>query len=142
MAYISKAQVDEKRKLINQLCKRHKVSATVSGSNTGTITVTIRKGAIGFLGNHVETVNRGFTNNQQNIDNAQWYAKKGYFYVNPYYTNMQFSGTVLEFISELLSILRDGHCDNSDVMSDYFECAWYYHIKIGTHDKPYLLTSE
>ena len=140
MAYISKVQVEEKRKLINELCKRHKVSATVSGANTGAITVTIRKGAIGFLGNHVETVNGNFTNNQQHIENAEGSAKKGYFYVNPYYTNMQFSGTVLEFISELLSILKDGHYDNSDVISDYFECAWYYYIMIGTYDKPYQLT--
>ncbi len=139
MAYITKEQLQEKRKLITQLCKAYGVTATVSGSNSSAITVTIRKGVIDFLANHVETVKRDSTNNKQHIEKAEWHATKGYFSVNPYYTDKQFSGVSLEFISELLRIIKAGHYDNSDVMSDYFDCAWYYYIMIGTWDNPYLL---
>lgn len=29
------------------------------------------------------------------------------------------------------------HFDHSDSMTDYFHCAFYYHISVGTYDKPH-----
>lgn len=143
MAYITKAEIQEKRKQINALCKQHGVSATVSGANTSSVTVTIRKGTIDFLGNHVDTV-RHFEYVKQNqiIENAEWYAKRGYFTCNPYYLDRQFSDNALLFLNEVLSVLKIGYYDNSDVMTDYFDTAYYIHIYIGTYEKPYLLISE
>lgn len=143
MAYITKAEIQEKRKQVNALCKLYGVSATVSGANTSSVTVTIRKGKIDFLANHVDTVKAHWvTNDQQINDNAEWHAKRGYFNCNHYYLDRQFSEEVLEFLEKLLVILKIGHYDNTDVMSDYFECAWYIDIKIGQWNKPYLLVSE
>ena len=139
MAYITKEQLQEKRKLITQLCKTYGVTATVSGSNSSAITVTIRKGVIDFLANHVETVKRDSTNNKNHVDNAQFYANRGHFTINKYYIDKQFSGVALDFLENLLSILKQGHYDNSDIMTDYFDCAWYIDIKIGEWDKPYEL---
>lgn len=143
MAYITKAEIQEKRKQINALCKQHGVSATVSGANTSSVTVTIRKGKIDFLVNHVETV-RHYERVKQNqiVDNAEWYAKRGYFTCNHYYLDRQFSGDALAFLNEVLTILKIGHYDNSDIMTDYFNCAWYMHICIGTYEKPYQLISK
>ena len=141
MAYISKEQIQEKRKQVNALCKLYEVSATVSGANMSGVTVTIRKGKIDFLGNHVNTV-RAYERVKQNqiIDNAEFYAKRGHFECNPYYLDRHFSGDALWFLEQVLAILKIGHYDNSDIMTDYFNCAYYIHICIGTYDKPYQLT--
>ena len=143
MAYISKEQIQEKRKQINTLCKLYGVSATVSGANSSSVTVTIRKGKIDFLGNHVETVKiNWWVNSKQNVDNAEWHSKRGYIKCNPYYLDRQFSGDTLEFFNKVLAILKIGHYDNSDAMTDYFDTAWYMHICIGTYEKPYQLISK
>ncbi len=140
MAYITKEQVQEKRKLVNQLCKKYGVSATVSGSNSSKITITIRKGVIDFLGNHVETLRHDITNNQQHIESAKWYMNRGYLPVNRYCVKNRFSGIALDFMNELLDIVETGHYDNSDPMSEYFDVAWYIEITIGKPNKPYVLT--
>ena len=140
MAYISTEQVQEKRKLINQLCKKYGVSATVSGSNSIKITVTIRSGVIDFLDNHIETLRHDITNNQQHIENAKWYTNRGYLPVNRYRVKNSFSGIALIFMNELLDIVEAGHYDNSDPMSEYFDVAWYIGITIGKLSKAYLLT--
>ena len=96
MAYITKSEIQEKRKQITALCKQYGVTATVSGANTSSVTVTIRKGKIDFLANHVDTV-RHYERVKQNqiIDNAEFYAKRGHFECNPYYLDRQFSGVAL-----------------------------------------------
>lgn len=141
MAYISKKQVQEKRRIITALCKEYGVTATVSGSNSSTLTVTIRKGWIDFLGNHVGTVSGNWLNSQQQKDNALFYKNKGYFKVNEYYLEKQFSGIALDFMMDLLAIMKIGHYDNSDSMTDYFDTAWYLGINVGDWNKPYILTA-
>ena len=124
MAYITKEQVQEKRRLISALCKEYGVTATVSGSNSSTLTVTIRKGKIDFLGNYVDTVSNDWLNGQQQRDNALFHKNKGYFKVNEYYLEKQFSGIVLDFMMELLQVMKIGHYDHSDIMTDYFSCSY------------------
>lgn len=141
MAYISKELVQEKRCLISALCKKYRVYATVSGSNSSALTVTIRKGQIDFLGNHVDTISTGWINIQQQKDNALFYKKRSYMTVNHYCLDRQFSGIALEFMLKLLAIMKIGHYDNSDIMTDYFDTAWYIDINVGEWSKPYILTA-
>lgn len=141
MAYITKSEVQEKRKLISALCKEYGITATVSGANSSTLTVTIRKGKIDFLGNYVDTVSGNWINSQQQKDNALFYKKRGHMAVNHYYIDMQFSGIAFDFMMELLQIMKIGHYDHSDSMADYFDVAWYNGINIGEWNKPYILTA-
>ena len=136
MAYITKVQIQEKRKLIKQLCKAYGVTATVSGSNSSAITVTISEGIINFLANHVETVKRDVTNNKQHIENAEWHSTRGYFKINHYCIDRQFSGIALDFMEQLLAILENAHSD-TDVVIKYFYVPWHIVVKIGDRDKPY-----
>lgn len=140
MAYITKEQVQEKRRLVSALCKEYGITATVSGANSSTITVTVRKGTIDFLGNYVDTVGNNWLNCQQQKDNALFYKKRGYMTVNHYCIEKQFSGIALDFMLELLEIMKIGHYDHSDAMVDYFNCAWYIEMNIGLWNKPYILT--
>lgn len=139
MAYISKEQVQEKRKLVSALCKEYGIQSTVSGANSSTLTVTIRKGSIDFLGNYVDTIE----NDSYVIGNgkiaAEHAIKVGHMSVNHYCIDRQFSGIALEFMNELLQIMKIGHYDYSDSMCDYFNCAWYIGINVGEWDKPYVL---
>lgn len=139
MAYITKEQVQEKRRLITALCKEYGITATVSGSNSSTLTVTIRNGKIDFLGNYAETVANDWLNGKQQRDNALFYKKRGYMTVNHYYLDMQFSGIALDFMMELLQIMKIGHYDHSDSMADHFNVAWYIGISVGNWNKPYTL---
>ena len=141
MAYITKSEVQEKRKLISALCKEYGITATVSGSDSSTLTVTIRKGWIDFLGNHVDTVTNDWLNGQQQKDNALFHKNKGYFKVNEYYIEKQFSGIALDFMMELLQVMKIGHYGHSDIMTDYFNITWYIGINIGEWNKPYILTA-
>ncbi len=141
MAYITKEQVQEKRHLIYALCKKYNVSATVSGSNSSTLTVTIRKGTIDFLGNYVDTVGNDWLNCQQQKDNALFYKKRGYMTVNHYCLDWQFTGIAMDFMLELLEIMKIGHYDHSDSVADYFDVAWYIGINVGDWNKPYVLTA-
>lgn len=142
MAYISKEQVQEKRGLISALCKKYGITATVSGSNSSTLTVTIRKGWIDFLGNYVDTVKSIIAQDGRHIDLAQQRKNSGYFQVNHYYLDRQFSGIALDFMTDLLAIMKIGHYDNSDIMTDYFDIAWYIGINVGEWNKPYILVAE
>lgn len=142
MAYITKSEVQEKRKQINALCKLYGVSATVSGANTSSVTVTIRKGKIDFLGNHVQTVKSLAYADDRTESLAIIRQNQGHFNCNHYYLDRQFSGDALYFLNEVLAILKIGHYDKSDIMTDYFNCAWYIHINIGQWDKPYQLISK
>ncbi len=141
MAYITKEQVQEKRHLISALCKKYNVSATVSGANSSTLTVTVRKGTIDFLGNYVDTAGNDWLNCQQQKDNALFYKKRGYMTVNHYCIEKQLSGIALDFMLELLAIMKIGHFDHSDNVTDYFYCAWYNGISVGTGNKPYIFTA-
>ena len=142
MAYISKSEVQEKRGLISALCKEYGVTATVSGSNSSTLTVTIRKGKIDFLGNHVDTVANNWLNGQQQKDNTLFYKKRGHMTVNHYCIDRQYTGIALDFMTDLLAIMKIGHYDNSDIMADYFDIAWYIGINVGEWNKPYVLIAE
>lgn len=43
-----------------------------------------------------------------------------------------------DILRKILAIISEKHWDKSDIMIDYFNCAFYYHLSIGTYDKPYV----
>jgi hypothetical protein len=63
---------------------------------------------------------------------------RGYEVINHYHIdrfNTKESAEILNVIKDCLHI---GHYDNTDTQSDYFDCAWYIGIKIGTYEKAYV----
>lgn len=66
MAYITKEKVQEKRKKIAEINKRYGMKATVSGSNSSTITVTVLSGKIDFVKDSIRMFeNEEFSGYQQ-----------------------------------------------------------------------------
>ena len=59
--------------------------------------------------------------------------------VNHYHIKTNFNPEAEEILTKIKECLRIGHYDNSDIQSDYFDCAWYIGINIGTWNKPYIV---
>lgn len=65
--------------------------------------------------------------------------------VNQYHLDTQWTDhpIALEFLTKINNIIKQYHWDESDSMTDYFHCAFYYHISIGGgYDKPYKLIMD
>lgn len=130
MAYITKAEVQEKTAKLKAIAKKYGITLSVSGSNSSTITVTIRKGKLNFIGNFME--------NQKQAEYA-YDEVPLHLDINPYWYQERYTGIVLDCLNEIHAVLREGHYNYSDAMTDYFNCAWYLYVKIGTWNKPYIL---
>lgn len=77
----------------------------------------------------------------ENIDSENHYSlDKGYFDINPYYLDRQFSGEVLENMEKIKKALYVINHDNSDIMTDYFDVGYYVDMCIGDYDKPFVFT--
>ena len=60
--------------------------------------------------------------------------------VNPYWIKDHWSGVARDFLLEALAALKSAEWyDRSDVMTDYFDTAYYFDIKLGKWGKPYVL---
>ena len=67
-------------------------------------------------------------------------AKPTYFGVNPFWLENQFDGELLETFQAIKAAMYSkevGYYDRSDIMTDYFDTAWYVDINIGRWDKPF-----
>lgn len=137
MAYITKDQVKDKTDKIKSIVKKYGCKVSVSGSNSSTITVRFTEGVIDFWQNYVDTMeNNGRVFDKEHIE---WAKSKGNLKINHYWLDRHYSGEVLKMLNEVLVVLKEGHYDNSDAMTDYFNCAWYMDIQVGRWDKPYKL---
>lgn len=136
MAYITKEQVTAKNLKLKAINAKYGVKARFSGSNSSQLRLKVTESTIDFIGN----------TNALRIAQAALYdeeahlANNGYTNVNHYYVERAFSGIALDYLTEAYDLMLEGHFDKSDSQTDYFHCAWYNDITIGTYDKPYKLT--
>lgn len=67
-----------------------------------------------------------------------------YFQANQYYIAESSELTLYgkELCNEINDIIKKYHWDKSDSQSDYFHCAFYYHIHIGKWDKDFVCTAD
>ena len=132
MAYITKQEVQAKTPKLKALCKEYGVKASFSGSNSISLTLTVQSGSIDFIENYISTTL------QQLDDQAKERLRLNQnLQVNHYYLDRQFTGKALEFLQKAYAIMLEGHKDDSDVMTDYFNCSWYNHINVGKWNKGY-----
>lgn len=121
MAYVSKEAKATIAQNLKPVLKKYGVKATLAVSNHRTIVLNVRESAIDFLS--------GFD--------------RDHVSVNTYWTQDHYTGAALAFLTEALQALRSaGWYDRSDIMTDYFNTAYYIDINIGTWDKPYVLTQR
>jgi hypothetical protein len=127
MAYINTADVAQIRKELNEAFPKFKFGVR-KGSGSLSVDVTIKSGPADFVDPH----------------------GRGYIQINQYH--LYNYGPHEKFLSEVVKIVKtapsrgegfhkgDGWYDNSDAMTDYFDTAYYFHINIGSWNKPYVRT--
>lgn len=137
MAYVSQEMKKEKLAKIKPVLKKYGLKGSLAVRNHSTLCLTISEGAIDFIANSNETcakdlyqVARGFKPSTDAYDN-----------VNVYHYKSHYSGKALKALNELIGVLYEGHWDESDIMTDYFHCAYYVDVSIGKWNKPYKVSA-
>jgi hypothetical protein len=125
MAYISKEQVAMKTINLKALNKQYGIKASFSGSNSISLTLTIHSGVIDFF----EYLDSEIRDKYTEI----YYLQLNHYYISEWFEDSK----AKEYLLKAYSIMLEGHYNNSDIQSDYFDVAWYMHIQIGKWDKPY-----
>lgn len=127
MAYMNQERKAIIAKNLKPVLKKYGVKGTLSVRNHSTITLKIKSGKVDFYsdygsGSHIED------------------AKKFGIDVNPYWFQDHFIGDSYFFLKEAFAALKSAnYYDNSDAMTDYFDTAYYFGIRIGNWEKPYEL---
>ena len=135
MAYIDQNKKSELAPAIKAVFKKYGMKGSISIRNHMVLVVTIKSGPLDIIGNwYAKGIENGdFTDSKE---------KPTYIQVNEYYIQDHYTGSVKDFLLELKgAMLSCGWYDNSDIMSDYFDTAWYIDICIGKWDKPFVYTA-
>jgi hypothetical protein len=99
------------------------------------LTLTLKSGAIDFIGNGNETCS------QDPYQSAKDFKPNtsGSEQVNPYHYGSHYSGRAKKFLAEALAAMNTGNHNRSDAMTDYFDVGWYVDINIGKWNQPYIV---
>jgi len=126
MAYVNQATKTNIAPKIKAICAKYKVKGSLSIRHHSTLVLTIKSGAIDFIGNGNVTCGQANTS--------------GYEQINPYHYGSHYSGKAKKFLQEVLAEMNAGNHDNSNAQIDYFDVGWYVDVNIGKWNQPYALS--
>jgi len=144
MAYITQEMKRELAPGINNVLKKYGCKGSISTPNRNTLCVTISQGPIDFIGKankqgkeHSERTGRTF----HPIEGS--YQENPYRYQVGTHTSL-YPDEPLPQADQFLNELRDAmrgtlYYNNDDIMTDYFDSAYFMSIDIGKWNKPYKL---
>ena len=123
MAYVSKELKAKLAPAIKAVLKKYDVKGTIAVRNHSTLVVNIKQGAVDFV--------------------ADCSGNDFHYQVNPYHIDRGWNGKAAKFLNELIAAMKGNEWyDRSDIMTDYFDTAYYMDINIGQWDKDYIQTKE
>jgi hypothetical protein len=136
MAYMNQERKAKITKMLKPILDKYKVKGSLSVRNHSTIVLTLKSGAIDFIGNS----NRVCGNDFYQVQRGFKPTTSGYDQVNPYWFQDHYDGKAKAFLTEAFKALKSADWyDESNAMIDYFNIAYYVDINIGKWDKPYIL---
>ena len=136
MAYMNQERKAKITKMLKPILAKYKVKGSLSVRNHSTIVLTLKSGAIDFIGNS----NRVCGNDFYQVQRGFKPTTSGYDQVNPYWFQDHYDGDAKAFLTEAFKALKSADWyDESNAMIDYFNIAYYIDINIGKWDKPYIL---
>lgn len=140
MAYISQEDKAKIAAQIKPLLKQYGVKGSLSIQNHSTIVLTLKSGSIDFIGNYIEADRNKSYAKKMSEDQVAYIRETNNIHVNTYWFQEHFTGVAKEFLTNAIAALKSaGWYDNSDIMTDYFNTAYYFDINIGKWDKPYIV---
>lgn len=134
MAYMNQERKAKIAQTLKPILAKYKVKGSLSVNNHSTIVLTLKSGAIDFIGNS----NRVCGNNFYQVQRGFKPNDVGYDQVNPYWFQDHYDGDAKAFLTEAFKALKSANWyDESDAMTDYFNTAYYVDVNIGKWNKPY-----
>lgn len=138
MAYITQEMKKELAPAIKAVLKKYGVKGTISIRHHSVLSVNIKEGALDFIG----AVNKRRKEDAER-EGIEFYDVGGYYQENPY--GGCYRGRVSDeptaidkFLDELRAAMRGNlYYNNDDIMTDYFDSAYFMDINIGQYDRPY-----
>jgi hypothetical protein len=136
MAYMNQERKAKITKILKPILAKYKVKGSLSVRNHSTIVLTLKSGAIDFIGNS----NRVCGNDFYQVQRGFKPTTSGYDQVNPYWFQDHYDGDAKAFLTEAMNALKSADWyDESNAMIDYFNIAYYVDINIGKWDSPYIV---
>ena len=136
MAYMNQERKAKITKMLKPILAKYKVKGSLSVRNHMTIVLTLKSGAIDFIGNS----NRVCGNDFYQVQRGFKPTTSGYDQVNPYWFQDHYDGDAKAFLTEAFKALKSADWyDESDAMVDYFNIAYYVDVNIGKWDAPYIV---
>jgi len=143
MAYISQKEKKELAPKIKEVLKKYGMKGTIAIGHHSTLVVNLKSGRLDLIGcarKHIsqENISRGFAA----VDDIG-----GNHPINPYWcvTWAKEVGEyeIANFYEELILAMKgDKWYNRSDIMTDYFDTAYYLEINAGQWNKDYILEKK
>ena len=138
MAYVTKEVITKARTALKALNKEYGVKSTLSGKGGLCLNLTVAEGSIDFINNYCETIaSKRIHRDVEQI--IAWVKLEQGIQINHYYIEDAFTGIALEYLQKAKAIMLVDHWDESDSQSDYFHCAYYMNMRVGSYNKGYRL---
>ena len=116
--------------------KKYGVKGSIAIRHHSTLVVNIKSGKLDIIGNWFNHATK-FRDTNEYGDKI---TKPEYMQVNEYWINELYTGTVKDFLNELVSSMKgENWFDKSDIQSDYFHVKHYTDINVGNWNRPYTL---
>ena len=136
MAYMNQERKAKITKTLKPILAKYKVKGSLSVRNHSTIVLTLKSGAIDFIGNS----NKVCGNDHYQVARGFKPTTSGYDQVNPYWFQDHYDGKAKAFLTEAFKALKSADWyDESNAMIDYFNIAYYVDINIGKWNSPYIV---
>lgn len=136
MAYMNQERKAKITKMLKPILAKYKVKGSLSVRNHSTIVLTLKSGAIDFIGNS----NRVCGNDFYQVQRGFKPNTTGYDQINPYWFQDHYDGDAKAFLTEAMNALKSADWyDESNAMIDYFNIAYYVDVNIGKWDAPYIV---
>jgi hypothetical protein len=125
MAYMNQERKSKIAANIKPILKKYGMKGSLSVRNHSTIVLTLSEGPIDFAKDGNMVLQFGY-----HLD------------VNPYWYHEHYTGKSKRFLDEIIPALKSaGWYDNSDAQIDFFDCAYYFDVRIGKWNKEYRVTA-
>ena len=136
MAYMNQERKAKITKMLKPILAKYKVKGSLSVRNHSTIVLTLKSGAIDFIGNS----NRVCGNDFYQVQRGFKPTTSGYDQVNPYWFQDHYDGDAKAFLTEAFKALKSADWyDETNAMIDYFNIAYYVDVNIGKWNSPYIV---
>lgn len=139
MAYMSQEKKAKIVAAVKPILKQYGVKGTFAVRNHSTICLNIKEGKIDFIENFISTDSNVMHGRKMSEDQVEYIRKNKTLDVNPYWFQDHFSGKAKEFLTKVFTAMKSAGewYDRSDIMTDYFDTAYYVDVNIGKWNKPY-----